>query len=365
MINDNVTIKKIRIILTATVIMAFSLSLLIFYNAHSQVCTPKLGSDICPDNPDASTIPPKAGELNRWAHDDNNFILKYIDFYLNNVTVDNNSLGGWAVSRIIDDDGSEENSRIYLNCEANFGKCPNCVANPGLCPAGDLNNYKVSNNSGQLAGWAWSPFVGWINFCGGIIDSWWDNGISKWRCPVGGNGVAIDSDPSSPNAGIFSGKAWNNVIGSISFNRSDNPPFCNIPGDIDCDDFKVRTEWTQLRKYADLTSSVFWNSGVSGITGGAKINSIMWQGQKNGGDVMFQFASCDSSCNPNNINDWIFMGPDGTNTTWYINDSNNPKIIILNQHNNKEYFRYKVRVVSDQTNIYTPVVKDIIINWSP
>ena len=104
-----------------------------------------------------------------------------------------------------------------------------------------------------------------------------------------------------------------------------------------------------------LESSTF----DTGITDGVAFNSIMWQGTSGTGIVKFQLASSNSSVGP-----WNFLGPGGNPTAYYQPSSPGvPVAISTLDHNNKRYFRY--RVFLEGAAATTPVVQDIIINWSP
>ena len=111
---------------------------------------------------------------------------------------------------------------------------------------------------------------------------------------------------------------------------------------------------------ANLTSSFF----DSQIVGGASLNSIMFTtiGITLSDLVKFQIASSNASSGP-----WSFMGPDGTNSTYYIPHSNGTYFAVPinpSQHNNKRYFRYKIFLETDSCRSISPKVKGVIINWS-
>jgi len=108
-----------------------------------------------------------------------------------------------------------------------------------------------------------------------------------------------------------------------------------------------------------LISSTF----DTGYPDGMKINAILWQGALGVGgtnSVKFQIASSNSSGGP-----WTFIGSDGTSNTFYVPSGPGTSYPIpVGQHNNKRYFRYKVQLDKDGAST-SPVVEDIIINWSP
>jgi Tfp pilus assembly protein PilV len=122
------------------------------------------------------------------------------------------------------------------------------------------------------------------------------------------------------------------------------------------------------------------NTFNTGISGGVKINSIMWQGVLNGGTVKFQIASANCSngaTNPESgctssvgwggskvSGDGAFVGSGGTSGTFYEKSgspANTLYTVSNDQHNNKRYFRYRIYL----QGATSPVVEDVIINWSP
>ncbi len=129
----------------------------------------------------------------------------------------------------------------------------------------------------------------------------------------------------------------------------------------------------------NLISSTF----DTGFSGGVKINSVLWRGSLGSGgtnNVKFQIATANCSNGATNAptcttsvgwggaktsGDGAFIGSDGTSTTYYGPVApNTPAVISTNQHNNKRYFRYKVFLDKDAAST-TPVVQDIIVNYSP
>jgi len=96
-----------------------------------------------------------------------------------------------------------------------------------------------------------------------------------------------------------------------------------------------------------LTSSIF----DTGDAGGAGFNTMLWQGTQTSGSVRFRIASSDNSGGP-----WNYMDPlvpAGPNTQVRISQS---------QHNNDRYVRYQIILDGDTSS---PVVEDVILNWSP
>lgn len=277
-----------------------------------------------------------------WAWND---VMGWIDFCVPDsgnctvVNVEDDRLEGYASSSV---------GYIALNCN---------TAPAGTC-SGSAGNWHVANTPstpGQpsaLSGWGWNDVIGWISFCGGQ---------STANCPgTVAYGVNIIT-AAGATQGDFTGWAWNDVIGWISFNCVNTGLCSGAPGN-----WKVKTGWTgpggngpQATGDFYLTSSAF-DTCPSGVDCGAAFNSIMWQGTLRGNAaVKFQIASSDSSAGP-----WNFIGPNGTATDVYDAPPNTP-VPLKFHHNNKRYIRYKIYLVRGANQGDTPVVNDIIINWSP
>ncbi len=119
--------------------------------------------------------------------------------------------------------------------------------------------------------------------------------------------------------------------------------------------------------YGDLISAVF---DLTSQTDGPAYNSVMWKGKLGGasfdqGHVKFQFAASDNSTGP-----WNYVG--GTTCSisdWYEVEAGVPiEIACYDDLNNKRYFRYKVRLCSDDCimgGTETPQVDEVVLSWSP
>ncbi|MEK7076717.1 MAG: hypothetical protein AAB967_00640 [Patescibacteria group bacterium] len=210
------------------------------------------------------------------------------------------------------------------------------------------STYGVSNDgNGGLSGWAWNDAVGWVSFwCGNSGGG--DCGTSPYR-------VTID-----PQSGVFWGDAWNDVVGWVSVNCA-NHSSCQSS---DPNFYRVVTDWWALPSSGTLTSKTF----DTGVPGGARINSILWNGNLNGGTVEFQLAVSNDSTGP-----WDgtanFFGPDGTSGTYFSSDeiaSSGRYVapIDFKLPANAQYFRYKVKLAAPPGG-QSPRVDEIIVNWSP
>lgn len=120
------------------------------------------------------------------------------------------------------------------------------------------------------------------------------------------------------------------------------------------------------------TGSIVSSTFDTDMTEGSAPNSILWLGTlPDTAVVKFQFASSNCSNGATNEPDcdsgtWEYVGPDGTSSTFYEpSGPNTPILLNLAHHNNKRYFRYKVTLEPTSNAQETPVVEDIILNWSP
>jgi hypothetical protein len=112
----------------------------------------------------------------------------------------------------------------------------------------------------------------------------------------------------------------------------------------------------------------------TGVASGAQLNSIVFQGSvANGTAVKFQFAVSNSSNGP-----WNFIGPDGTTSSYfpYSGATATPGVPIslvsntaaaggYNLFSGHRYFRYRATLFSDPTQVYSPTVGQVTVNWSP
>lgn len=264
---------------------------------------------------------------------------------------------------------------IALNC--NTAPAGNC--------SGLAGNWHVTNTPsptlGQpsvLSGWGWNDVIGWVSF---TCDHRADGTVPPYNvstCGTSNYGVNIIT-AAGPTQGDFTGWAWNDVVGWISFNKKNCDADSNGFIDVACGgnntttvaiDYKVKTGWTgpggngpQATAPWYLVSSAF-DTCPSGVDCGAAFNSIMWQGNQLPAlaTVYFKIASSDSSAGP-----WNFIGPLGLTHESDIYNAPNPNtpVPLKLHHNNKRYIRYKIYLGRGASPADTPVVRDVIINWSP
>jgi hypothetical protein len=230
-------------------------------------------------------------------------------------------------------------------------------------------NYKVVNDStGNFSGWAWSDVIGWVSFDCHNPET---GGTSPdYSCAQSLYQVKVDAQ------GIFKGWAWNDIAGWISFNcsQAETGDACAVS------EYRVRSGWTPGPVKGVLESGTFDTDKEFG----AAFNYIVWRGELNGGRVSFQFSTSNCAngatnapaCDANvgwggekTFGDGAFLGPAGTvvETDVYLPSGPNIPAEIKNPetHNNKRYFRYKIYMETDADQSGTPVIQDIIVNWSP
>ncbi len=298
-------------------------------------------------------------EPNHYAWSD---VIGWIDFFAtNSVSLKQNELRGYARYGV----GTGTYNFISFDCSAS--------------PSGDICgsvDYKVSNDgNGNLSGWAWSDAIGWISF--DCHNSETGGSSPNYSCGPGGVTYGVKVDNVS---GEFKGWAWNDAIGWISFNcnQTETGDLCKTV------DYRVKTAWRPGPVKASLISGTFDTDKENGVA----FNYIVWRGSlphySPGGAVRFQLATsdCDNgaanapACDQNigwggvkTSGDGAFYGPAGTTieTDTYNPDGPNIPVVIQNQniHNNKRYYRYKLYIETSDDQQETPVVEDVIVNWSP
>ncbi len=256
-----------------------------------------------------------------------NDVLTWIDFYnTNTVNLSSTGLTGYASSSVGD---------ISLDCAT--------TRSGNICGS---SNYQVLNDgSGGLSGWGWNDAYGWISFCGGLGTA---------ACP-GAVSYQVKVDPISgifTDSGVHRNYAWNDVIGWISFN-------CDNTGDCATSNYAVAADWSAGVASGTLDSSIF----DTGVSGGAAINAVTWFGAlpspANNASVGFQFAVATSTAGP-----WNYIGSDGTSASWYTGAPGVTQPVQYALHNNKRYFRYRIRLTSNLAQTASPRVDDISVNWS-
>lgn len=272
-----------------------------------------------------------------------NDAIGWIDFYgTDSVMVGTSSITGTA---------SSSAGLIALDCSTAPGGCG--ARNYGVCN-GRYGVHQTdgtctqADGDGWLSGWAWNDLIGWISFsCVSRTGSY----------PCTGEQVRVDSN------GNFTGWAWSDSAGWISFNCADTPGACSPIS------YRVKSSWAATNAIGYVESSAFDTQ----VVGGGILNALTWKGTSPVGTcVSFQAAGSNNPAGP-----WIFLGPGGDSSLYYgapcaagiaggTGCASKDTSICLNPlyTQNYRYVKYKIKLQSDPAQTTTPVVTDIILNWS-
>lgn len=280
----------------------------------------------------------------------------------NSVIIDTAKIKGSAVI-CKSDANCNTNDYLSFDC-ATFPDGSDPDLDPDDICSGSAGSWFVSKNGSELAGYAWNDGIGWVSF----------------NCSNTGSCATVDYKVSILQNGNFTGWAWADSVGWISFNCADASTCNSI-------DYRVK-KTAPSPTSGHLTSQTFDVCGGTSCPGAA-YNYILWKGDLKGGTntVKFHFATSDCengatdpttagdgiACNENigwggskASGDGAFLGPNGTSadTDKYENPlgSNIPIPISGIYHKNKRYYRYKVYLFRGGAE--SPVVEDVIINWS-
>ena len=212
--------------------------------------------------------------------------------------------------------------------------------------------------------WVWNDLIGWINFHANDtvevrsdeLRGWADSQIGEivLNCATTPNGDICDDSNGHFRVenyrGELSGWAWNDTVGWISFDceNDHDPDEAGVQSACNFDTYKVQTGAGSKRSSGSLTSNVI----DTGITK-PHYNYILWQGDKKTGTVSIQTATADLETGP-----WVFSVATPA-------DIPGQQINIPDGQQNKRYIKYKISLGSDSWLEKTPIIRDIIINWSP
>lgn len=248
----------------------------------------------------------------------------------------------------------------FIDGYANFGTSGgpygylsfNCLTGPSGSNCSPVNYNVTNDGSGNMSGWAWSDSIGWVSFDCHNPET--GGAAPDYSCGASPYQVKINT-----SSGEMSGYAWNDVLGWISFSCS-NDSTCGTV------DYRVKTTWIAGSAKASVTSGTFDTGRATGVA----FNYLIWRGSLNGGKVSFQFATSNTDSGWGAASgDGAFLGPGGTTiaTDVYTSVDADIPVKLVNQstHNNKRYFRYKVYLETDASRSATPIVQDVIVNWSP
>ncbi len=117
------------------------------------------------------------------------------------------------------------------------------------------------------------------------------------------------------------------------------------------------------------------DSATFGVGTGIQLNSVMWLGSTStsNGTVKFQFAVSNTSASSTLTS---FLGPDGTSLSYFGGTNGategTPISLVSTSTSNGyslvsgyPYFRYRITLFSNASNTGSPIVNQVIINWSP
>lgn len=179
--------------------------------------------------------------------------------------------------------------------------------------------------------------------------------------PISGATVTISnggfSETLITNQGYFRQTDWSGGSGQLDW--GDESRFHSSDGNIDIDspagDIKLSESLGNFAPSGFLTSSIFDTGTSSNLS---KVDILPTDQDPSLGvdPVKYQIAT-----SPDNTatTTWVFLGPDGTNGTFYTitNNSINPI------HNGDRYIRYRV-FLSTQNTAFSPVVSDFVVSFS-
>ena len=182
--------------------------------------------------------------------------------------------------------------------------------------------------------------------------------------------VKVSVASSSVAPGIYSmyfTRSGNNYVSQATWSGGQNSTPTKFMNNLHASDLNVGTNGAgALQLSANATSGTLDAQPFdTGLTSGAQVNSFIWQGsQPANTTVLFQFAASNSSGGP-----WSFVGPDGTNNTYFSGNPGTPVNLISTTNgyalfNGYRYFTYRAFLSSISTTT-TPIVSVISVNWSP
>jgi hypothetical protein len=161
---------------------------------------------------------------------------------------------------------------------------------------------------------------------------------------ITGNGFITQTDWSG-------GDGQSDFINADQFFSQDgNIDYFNISGQVELDQFAG-----SYLSDAELTSSTFDTGAITNF------HTIEWEpasqpGAAGADSVRFQIATSETN---DEFTVWNFIGPDGTNSSYYTTSGEN----IHSSHDNDQYLRYRLLLSTDDTSV-TPTVSDFSFTYS-
>lgn len=189
-----------------------------------------------------------------------------------------------------------------------------------------------------------------------ILWGWTDNSAyESWnRLKVGGTTteVATTTGNSKLESGLTPGNNYCRYVTAYEV----SPAGESDPSDPNGQAGVCVNSGASYQTTGSLESPIFDTRQI----GGASYQYVMWRGDKpSGTSVDFQFASSNSTSGP-----WTYVGSDCLPSSSYSNVLfDTPLMITQACHTGQRYFRYLVKLNGDGLN--TPIIRDIILGWSP
>lgn len=168
--------------------------------------------------------------------------------------------------------------------------------------------------------------------------------------------VRLVKSSGSPEAEAITGGSiweqfdWNGGSGQADFVNSDQ--YFSQDGGVDTNLVPTGLQLNQV--FGDYVASGSLESSTFNTGAASNFTTISWQptSQNPQTELKFQLAT-----NNDNLT-WNYVGPDGTNTTYYTVSGSN----IASIHDNDQYIRYKVFMTTSDPD-YTPTLTSVGLNY--
>lgn len=174
--------------------------------------------------------------------------------------------------------------------------------------------------------------------------------------PLSGAEVEIDGQSAVTNQGFFNQTDWSGGSGQIlydnetMFTETDgNVDFNTLPGEI-----RLRSALGQYSPTGQIISSVFDSGSTSTQYVSLRFSPADQATSTGAESVKLQIASGNDPATTS----WKFLGPDGTETSYYTASNQ----AINAQHNGDQYIRYKL-FLQTADPLATPNISDIGITY--
>lgn len=250
------------------------------------------------------------------------------------------------------------------------------VASTTNCTSGTYA--AVPTSAGQVWIMASSAYVSdgtaTTNVAGGLTDN--STAFVAGQVKTTGNTTSAITLTSGQFTEVeYSIKATSTATGSYCFRLTNN----GVATNFSYTNYAQVSFSTGLPATGSLDSAVFDTYATAGALQGPAYNSIMWKGSQNGslGKVQFQVATSDCANGETNYptcntGAWSFVGGSACDTSSYYDTAGTDLPVEIScspaNHNNKRYFRYRVRICTGDCSTggsASPIVNDVVVNWAP